>query len=52
VNPVRTLREAITLPFTAIFVVGLCFVINWMTAPGFWWVQWVALGMGIAVFCA
>jgi hypothetical protein len=52
VNPVRTMREALTLPFTAIFVVGLCFVINWMTAPGFWWVQWVALGMGIAVVCA
>jgi hypothetical protein len=52
VNPVRTLREAITLPFTAIFVVGLCAVIDWMTAPGHWWVQWVALGMGIAVACA
>jgi hypothetical protein len=52
VNPIRTLRKAITLPFTALFVVGLCFFINWTTAPGHWWVQWVALGMGIAVVCA
>ena len=26
----------------------LCFVINWMTSPGHWWVQWAALGIGIA----
>ncbi len=23
-------------------------VINWMTSPGHWWVQWAALGIGIA----
>lgn len=51
-NPIRTLRDAITLPFTAIFVVGICAVINWTTAPGHWWVQWVMLGMGIAVIAA
>ena len=51
-NPFRTIHEAVTLPFTAVFVVGLCFFINWMTSPGHWWVQWVALGMGIAVICA
>lgn len=51
-NPIRTLREAITLPFTAMFVVGICAFINWTTAPGHWWVQWVILGMGIAVVCA
>lgn len=22
-------------------------VINWMTSPGVWWVQWPALGIGI-----
>lgn len=27
--------------------IGL-FVINWMTSPGDWWVQWAALGIGIA----
>lgn len=26
----------------------LLFVINWMTTPGDWWVQWAALGIGIA----
>lgn len=51
-NPLRTLHEAITLPFTALFVVGLCLAINWWTSPGHWWVQWVALGMGIAVAVA
>ena len=26
------------------------FVINLMTSPGDWWVQWAALGIGIAWF--
>jgi hypothetical protein len=52
VNPIKTLREAVTLPFTAIFVVGICTFINWTTTPGHWWVQWVILGMGIAVISA
>ena len=26
------------------------FVINLMTSPGHWWVQWAALGIGIAWF--
>jgi hypothetical protein len=51
-RPVRDLTQAIVMPFKALFVVGLCFVINWMTSPGHWWVQWVALGMGIAVLVA
>lgn len=25
-------------------------LINWMTSPGHWWVQWAALGIGIAWF--
>ena len=24
------------------------FVINLMTSPGYWWVQWPALGIGLA----
>jgi len=24
--------------------------VNWMTSPGHWWVQWAALGIGIAWF--
>jgi hypothetical protein len=51
-RPVRDLADAVLLPFKAVFVVGLCFVINWMTSPGYWWVKWVALGMGIAVLVA
>lgn len=34
--------------FMAPFILLLCFVINVMTSPGEWWVQWVALGLGIA----
>jgi len=52
VNPFRTLRNAVTLPFTALFVVGVCVAINAFTSPGHWWAQWVALGMGIAVIAA
>ena len=41
-----------TAPLNFIFVVGLCFFINWMVSPGNWWVKWVAFGMGIAVIVA
>jgi hypothetical protein len=34
--------------FTGPLVLGLLFVINLMTSPGHWWVQWAALGIGIA----
>jgi len=29
-------------------VLGLLVIINLMTSPGHWWVQWAALGIGIA----
>lgn len=29
-------------------ILALLFVINLMTSPGHWWVQWPALGIGIA----
>jgi hypothetical protein len=51
-KPIKNLADAVTMPFKAVFVVGLCALINWMTSPGNWWVQWVALGMGIAVVVA
>ena len=51
-RPVGHLVDAVTMPFKALFVVGLCFAINAMTAPGHWWFKWVALGMGIAVLVA
>jgi hypothetical protein len=45
----RTLRAARFL-FMAPMLVLFLFVINLMTSPGQWWVQWAALGLGIAWF--
>ena len=42
-----TLR-AIRFLFVGPLVLALLFVINLMTSPGQWWVQWPALGIGIA----
>jgi hypothetical protein len=43
-NTLRALKFLVTGPL----ILGLLFVINWMTSPGHWWVQWAALGIGIA----
>lgn len=43
----RTLKSVKFL-FTAPFILVMLFVINLMTSPGDWWVQWAALGIGIA----
>lgn len=43
----RTLRSTRFL-FMAPLILALLVVINWMTSPGKWWVQWAALGIGIA----
>lgn len=43
----RTLRAAKFL-VKAPFILLLLVVINLMTSPGHWWVQWAALGLGIA----
>jgi len=51
-SPLSTLTRVITAPLNFIFVVGLCWFINWMVSPGQWWVKWVAFGMGIAVIVA
>jgi hypothetical protein len=51
-RPVKDVTDAIFMPFKALFVVGLCGIINYMTYSGTWWVKWVALGMGIAVVVA
>ena len=34
--------------FMAPLILAFLFVINLMTSPGEWWVQWAALGLGIA----
>ena len=51
-SPISIITRAITAPLSFIFVVGLCFFINWMVSPGHWWVKWVAFGMGIVVIVA
>jgi hypothetical protein len=51
-RPAGDLVRAVTLPFTALFVVGLTGTINALTFRGTWWFGWVALGMGIAVLVA
>ena len=43
------LLKALTFPFKFVYVVGLCYFINWVTSPGQWWAHWVAFGMGIAL---
>jgi hypothetical protein len=44
---VETLR-AVKFLFMGPLIVAFLFVINLMTSPGEWWVQWAALGIGIA----
>ena len=43
----RTLR-AVEFLFKGPLILAFLFVINLMTSPGHWWVQWAALGIGIA----
>lgn len=45
----KTLR-AVKFLFVGPAILVMLFVINWMTSPGEWWVQWAALGIGIAWF--
>jgi hypothetical protein len=40
--------RAVKFLFLAPLIVGLLVVINLMTWSGEWWVQWAALGIGIA----
>jgi hypothetical protein len=47
IEPFRTLKAARFL-VTGPAILALLLVINWMTSPGQWWVQWAALGIGIA----
>ncbi len=45
----KTVR-ALKFLFVGPMILVLLVVINWMTSPGDWWVQWPALGIGIAWF--
>jgi len=44
------LIHSIKFLFTGPLILLMLVVINWMTTPGHWWVQWAALGIGIAWF--
>jgi hypothetical protein len=44
---IKTLR-ALKFLFMGPVILAVLFVINWMTTPGVWWIQWAALGIGIA----
>lgn len=34
--------------FTGPLLLGFLVLVNLMTSPGHWWVQWAALGIGLA----
>lgn len=40
--------DALKFLFIGPLILLMLLVINWMTSPGEWWVQWPALGIGIA----
>ena len=40
--------KAVRFLFYGPAILLLLVIINWMTSPGDWWVQWAALGIGIA----
>jgi hypothetical protein len=47
------LRDAIDAFRFLIFgplILAFLALVNWMTSPGDWWIQWAALGIGIAWF--
>ena len=48
-SPFTDLTKALIYPFKMVFVIGICALVNMMTSPGVWWVQWVAFGMGIGL---
>lgn len=47
----RTLR-AVRFLFVGPLILVLLVIVNLMTTPGHWWVQWAALGIGIAWFAS
>lgn len=40
--------KALKFLFLGPAILLLLVVVNWMTSPGNWWVQWAAFGIGIA----
>ena len=48
-NPLAVYR-ALKFLVVGPLILGFLFVVNLITSPGHWWVQWPALGLGIAWF--
>ena len=48
--PGRKTFKAIEFLVTGPMILAMLFVVDLMTSPGQWWVQWAALGIGIAWF--
>ena len=44
---IKTYR-AVKFLFTGPIILVFLVIVNAMTSPGHWWVQWAALGIGIA----
>ena len=44
----RDLVHSVKFLFTAPLILAFLFVINLLTSPHHWWIQWPALGLGIA----
>jgi hypothetical protein len=42
---------ALKFLFIGPLILAFLAVVNLMTSPGDWWIQWPALGIGIAWFC-
>ena len=42
--------ESVKFLFVGPMLLVMLAIINWMTTPGHWWVQWAALGIGIGWF--
>jgi len=44
----RSLAHSVSFLVKGPVILLMLFVINLVTSPGHWWVQWAALGIGIA----
>lgn len=46
----RQTLESVRFLFIGPLILAFLFVVNLMTSPGEWWIQWPALGLGLAWF--
>ena len=44
----RKFYRAVRFLFVGPLILAFLVVVNYLTSPGHWWVQWAALGIGIA----